>query len=234
MKTSRNLKIVAPILSVLALSACQITSPWAQKEQIEPEPNTRLSLESFNGHQDPALLNHWARDPHRFLNQQNRHIRSDTRLAISDYVEAMAIKLIKNMRYVTDKTPVAVASFVPVDSNLEETNLFGIHLAESFQHQAMVLGLSVVDYKATGTIRVTETGDFALSRDIDELRQWHPIEYVLTGTFTYKDNGVEVVARVVGIESRAIVASAQGFIPHNVAQQLMSSKQKDGIKLVKE
>ncbi|EWH09939.1 lipoprotein [Catenovulum agarivorans DS-2] len=227
-------KIITPFVSLLALSACQITTPWQAQDSIEAQTDKTLLLENFNGHQDPALLNHWARDPHRFLNQQNSHIRSDTRLAISDYVEAMAIKLIKNMRYVTDKTPVAVASFVPVDSNLEETNLFGIHLAESFQHQAMVLGLSVVDYKATGTIRVTETGDFALSRDIDELRQWHPIEYVLTGTFTYKDNGVEVVARMVGIESRAIVASSQGFIPHNVAQQLMSSKQKDGIKLVKE
>ncbi|WP_149865446.1 FlgO family outer membrane protein [Catenovulum maritimum] len=230
--------------AIMSLSACQSLNDWYQdqvlvenempKEAVAPtEQENRLTLEAFNGHQDPALLNHWARDPHKYLNNYNQHIRSDTRLSVSDYVEAMSIKLVKSMRYVTDKTPIAVASFVPVDSNLEQTNLLGIHLAESFQHQAQVLGLSVIDYKSTGTIRVTETGDFALSRDIDELRQWHPIEYILTGTFSYKDTGVEVHARVVGIESRSIVASAQGFIPNSVAQELMPSMVKDGIKLVK-
>ncbi|MER2492038.1 FlgO family outer membrane protein [Catenovulum sediminis] len=226
----KKIIIVASVWALL--TGCETLQQWKQAKIKPEQTNDELILENFQGHHDTAMLSHWARDPHRYINQANQHIRSDSRLSISDYVEAMAIKLVKNMRYVTDKTPVAVASFVPVDSNLEETNLFGIHLAESFQHQAQVLGLSVIDYKATGTIRVTETGDFALSRDIDELRQWHPIEYVLTGTFTQKDNGVEVVARVVGIESRAVVASAQGFIPSSVATQLMPTMKKDGIKLV--
>ncbi|MCU4676443.1 FlgO family outer membrane protein [Catenovulum sp. 2E275] len=217
---------------VLALTACQSITDW-QANETEQQTDQQLSLQNelFNGHQDAAHLNQWARNPHSYINQVTAHTRSDSSLSISDYVESMSLKLVKNMRYVTDKTPVAVTSFVAVDSNLEETNLLGKHLAESFQHNMQNLGLSVIDYKATGTIRVTESGDFALSRDIDELRHNHPIEYVLTGTFTYKDNGVDIYARVIGVESRAVVASAQGFIPSAVAEQLIPAKQRAGINL---
>mgnify|MGYP000082528531 CR=1 FL=1 len=229
------MKKLAIASGALLIAGCQSFSTWqAQKQmnetqEIQPE---NLQHELFNGHQDAAYVNQWARNPHAYLNQVTSHIRSEASLNISDYVEAMSLRLVKNMRYVTDKTPIAITSFVPIDSNLEQTNLFGNHLAEGFQHNMQNLGLSVIDYKATGTIRVTQTGDFAFSRDIDELRHDHPIEFILTGTFTHKEEGVEVYARVIGVESRAVVASSQGLIPRAVAEQLISTKQKSGINLV--
>ncbi|WP_111977300.1 FlgO family outer membrane protein [Algibacillus agarilyticus] len=236
-----KIMMLGVLTSPFIFTACQTTDEWFSADTQGGQPSLQMvqqqektiQSEAFAGHKDAQLLNHWARDPHQYLTQYHNNIASDGNLKISDYVESLAIKLVKNMRYVTDKTPIAVASFVPVDSNLEETNLLGLHLAENFMHEAQQLGLSVIDYKSTGTIRVTETGDFSLSRDIDELRQWHPIEYVLTGTFTLNDRGIEVHARVVGIESRAVVASAQGFIPHSATQQLKQYNKKDGISLTK-
>ncbi|WAJ69434.1 FlgO family outer membrane protein [Catenovulum adriaticum] len=221
--------------SVLTLAGCHSIAKWQQKNadtNQSAEKQAQLNDEIFNGHQDAEYTNYWARSPHAYLNKKTAHLRSDTQLDISDYVEAMSMRLIKNMRYVSDKTPIAVTSFVPIDSNLEQSNLLGMHLAESFQHNMQNLGLSVIDYKATGTIRVTDQGDFSLSRDIDELKHNHPIEYILTGTFTYKDTGIDIYARVIGVESRAIVASSQGVIPTAVAEQLISSKQNSGISLV--
>lgn len=230
------------MMAAIALTGCTSMDTWytdtkqdakAQSLSIYGKQQQMQSNEAFGGHQDAQMVSRWASDPHAYMTNYHSNIGGGTQLAISDYVEKMAVKLIKNMRYVTHKTPVAVASFVPVDSNLEETTLVGLHLAENFMHQAQELGLSVIDYKSTGTIRVTEDGDFAFSRDIDELRHWHPIEYVLTGTYTRKENGIEVHARVVGIESRALVASTQGFIPYSVSEQLVPYKKKDGIKLIK-
>lgn len=220
--------------SMLTLAGCHSVAKWQQQQSTNSNQSSAAQLndEVFNGHQDAEHTDYWARSPHAYLNKKTAHLREDIQLNISDYVEAMSMRLIKNMRYVSDKTPIAVTSFVPIDSNLEQSNLLGMHLAESFQHNMQNLGLSVIDYKATGTIRVTDDGDFSLSRDIDELKHNHPIEYILTGTFTYKDTGIDIYARVIGVESRAIVASSQGVIPMAVAEQLMSSQQSSGISLV--
>ncbi|MCV5976098.1 FlgO family outer membrane protein, partial [Escherichia coli] len=62
-------------------------------------------------------------------------------------------------------------------------------------------------------IQVTQQCDFALSRDWQALAQEQQIHYVLTGTMLRQGGGVLVNARVVGMQSRVVVATAQGFLP---------------------
>ena len=81
-------------------------------------------------------------------------------------------------------------------------------------------------------MRVTASGDFVLSRDFLELPSKLPVEYVLLGTMTKHQDGVLVNARIVGISSKAVVGSAQGFLPASITQSINNSGQKDGIKLV--
>ncbi|WP_037368052.1 FlgO family outer membrane protein, partial [Salinivibrio costicola] len=80
-------------------------------------------------------------------------------------------------------------------------------------YQMQSRGFTVVDFKSTGAIRVTEEGDFTISRDWKELDPEQQIDYVLTGTMLRQGGGVLVNARVIGMESRVVVASAQGFLP---------------------
>ncbi|NTS75410.1 hypothetical protein HR060_00910 [Catenovulum sp. SM1970] len=228
------------LLAVLALAGCESTGWYSDETPESPETmesymaeQSEQSDEVFLGHKDGEQLGRWARDPHKYLNNYHANVHAGSTLKVSDYVETMATRLVKSMRFVNQQTPIAVASFVPMDSDLEETNLVGLHLAENFVHEAQQLGLSVIEYKSTGTIRVTSKGDFALSRDVDELRQWHPIEYVLTGTYTSTLDGMEIHAKVIGLESRAVVASAQGFIPQTVVSQIKPYNHKDGVKLSK-
>lgn len=150
---------------------------------------------------------------------------------LSDYTEQLTMKLIENMRYVTDRAPIAVTSFVNLDNNLQTTSIFGNQLAESFISELQEFGLSVVDYKHTGAIRVTDKGDFSFSRDRSELSNYPAIEYVLSGTLTYNNRGVIINARLVGNESKVVVATAKGFIPHFVVNSLYSSKRRDGVML---
>lgn len=158
---------------------------------------------------------------------------------IGDYVRNMAQDLVSNMEYVTERTPVAITHFSLIDSDLRITNLLGQQMAESFVHEFHKFRMPVVEFKATQYIRVTETGDFVLSRDFLDLKNNTPIEYVLTGTMTKHQGGYIVNARMLGMQSNVIVASAQSFIPYYIVDALIpsgSSKQGeivDGVRIIR-
>ncbi len=158
---------------------------------------------------------------------------------VGDYVRNMAQDLVSNMEYVTERTPVAVTHFSLIDSDLKETNLLGYQIAESFTHEFHKFRMPVVEFKATQFIRVTDTGDFVLSRDFLDLTSTTPIQYVLTGTMTKHQGGYIVNARMLGMESNVIVASSQMFIPFYVVDALIPSESSktaeivDGVRLIR-
>jgi len=154
-----------------------------------------------------------------------------TNKLLSDYTEQFAMKLIENMKYVTERSPIAVTSFVNLDNNLQTTSIFGNQLAESFINELQEFGLSIVDFKHTGAVHVTPNGDFSFSRDGHQLNHYPTIEYVLSGTLTYNNRGVIVNARIIGTKSKIVVASAKGFIPNFVVDSLYSKRRRDGISL---
>ena len=134
------------------------------------------------------------------------------RHAINDVVKGLAFQMLESSAFVTAKTPVAIASFVNL-KDLESTNWLGNQLSESFIHELQRHGLIVVDFKTTGHIRVTEGGDYVFSRDWKELPERQIIDYVVTGTMMEQEGGVMVNARMIGMQSRVVVATAQSFIP---------------------
>jgi TolB-like protein len=156
---------------------------------------------------------------------------------IGDYVKNMAQDLISNMEYVNNKTPIGVTHFALLDTDLQKTDLLGRQMAESFVHELHKFRVPVIDFKATEYIRITDDGDFVLSRDYLELSSSLPIEYVLTGTMTKHQGGVLVNARILGMESRAVVATAQMLVPFYVVDALIPSDgsqqngMRDGVRL---
>lgn len=153
---------------------------------------------------------------------------------IGDYVQNMAQDLISNMEYVTDKTPVGVTHFALTDSDLNKTNLLGYQIAESFIHELHKFRIPVMDFKATDYIRVTETGDFILSRDFLELKHKMPMQYILTGTMTKHQGGYLVNARILGLQTKAVVATSQMLVPFYVVDALLPTEggRMDGISLM--
>lgn len=153
---------------------------------------------------------------------------------VGDYVQNMTQDLVSNMEYITDKTPVGVTNFALIDSNLQKSNLLGFQLTESFMHELHKFRIPVIDFKATDYIRVTEQGDFLLSRDFLELTEQTPIEYILTGTLTKHQGGYIVNARILGLKSKAVVASAQMLMPFYVVDALLPSEHNlvDGVQLI--
>jgi len=160
--------------------------------------------------------------------------QDDKRLVknINHYVRGIMHGLVDNLQYVSNKTPIGVASFVFVDSQLDKTSILGQQISESFMHEIHQFGIPVVDYKVTDFVRVTNDGDFIFSRNVNELADRISIDYILSGTIVKHQGGYLINARIIGLESKAIVASAQGFIPNNVAEALTNFQQDSGVLLI--
>jgi len=152
--------------------------------------------------------------------------------AISDVVKGLTYQMLESSSFVNPKTPIAVASFVELE-NLESTNWLGNQIAENFIHELQRHGLVVIDYKTTGHIRVTAEGDYVFSRDWKELPERQIIDYVVTGTMMEQGNGVMINARMIGMQSRVVVATAQSFIPNWVIGEQINQDEniriKDGL-----
>lgn len=152
--------------------------------------------------------------------------------AINDVVKGLAYQMLESSSFVTPQTPIAVASFVNL-KDLETTNWLGNQLSENFVHELQRHGLIIVDFKTTGHIRVTKEGDYVFSRDWKELPERQIIDYVVAGTMMEQDGGVMVNARMIGMQSRVVVATAQSFIPSWVLGDELSQREnvrmKDGM-----
>ena len=158
------------------------------------------------------------------------HYQGDKRLLqsvgnrqhITAYVKNLAQDLIGNMANINQKTTVGVTHFSRLEGDLNQTSLLGLQIAESFMHELHSYRIPVVDYKATEFVRVTEDGDFLLSRDFLELEHKIPINFVLTGTMTKHTGGVLVNARIINMDNKVLVASSQALIPNHVVDSLVS------------
>ena len=152
--------------------------------------------------------------------------------AINDLVKGLAYQMLESSAFVNAKTPVAVASFVNLN-DLESTNWLGNQIAESFVHELQRHGLVVIDFKTTGHIRVTQEGDYVFSRDWKELPERQIIDYIVAGTMMEQEDGIIINARMIGIQSHVVVATAQSFIPMWVLGEEKSHsenvKMKDGM-----
>ena len=116
----------------------------------------------------------------------------------------------KSLSTLTD--PIAVASFVDLDT-LQDTNWMGQQIEESFIYELNRRGEVVVDFKLTGSIKVTPQGDFVLSRNYKELSPRLPISRILVGTFSRNSKGVLVNARIIDMRTKMVETTAQSLIP---------------------
>jgi flagellar H-ring protein FlgO len=139
-------------------------------------------------------------------------LMASPRHTLNFFVESMTKDLMDSNTSVTARSPIAVTSFVDLQ-NMDTTNWLGNSVSEGFINQLQQRGFKVVDYKTTGSIQVTQQGDFAFSRDWKDLAEEQDIQFVLTGTMLRQEGGVIVNARVVGMKTRIVVATAQGFLP---------------------
>ena len=112
-------------------------------------------------------------------------------------------------------SPIAVTSMVNL-SSLESTSPIGQQISEDFVHELHRRGEVVLDYKITGSIKVTPEGDFTMSRDWTELSKRIPAGRVLTGTMSRNELGMVLNMRIINMRTRMVEATSQGFVPNEM------------------
>lgn len=185
----------AVIMAPLLLTACQNTQPQPQAP-MTPQFMTGKSYDRWGpGGAAPSVL--------------------------TDLVSFMADQLAVNKDFANvQSTPIAVTSFVNME-NLDETNKLGMQISEDMIHEMQVRGFKIVDFKTMGSIRVNERGDFSFSRRLEDLTHQYRINYVLTGTYTGFPEGVMVNARLIDLQSKVVMSSAQAFLPTDDVEGVM-------------
>lgn len=133
-------------------------------------------------------------------------------ILLSEYVEQMAMDL-RTKYSAPDDQAVSVASFVPLDTSLQNATVLGNQISEYFINELKSVNIPVSDHKVMGTIKISANGDFAMSRQIYELKRNINIGYVLTGTLIENSKGVIVNARIVSLSNNRVVASSSKLIP---------------------
>lgn len=211
-----NLSAVLGLTTGLVIAGCAANKVLPEDRRSMP---VRLADNKFQSTSAPMRSMVGNGQPHGLVNKN-----------INDYVRGVMHQLMGNLQYVNNSTPIGVSSFVFLDSNLKQTSLLGHQIAESFIHEIHQSGIPVIDFKTMDFIRVTAQGDFIFSRDFLELQSAVPIQYILTGTLVRHQGGYLLNARIIGLVSKAVVASAQGFIPHRIVNSLTGNDGTDGIR----
>lgn len=210
------------------LVGCNLTQDKIEDVDVQQEIVTKSSAHDSNIYSQrySALLDEKNSLANRYKNSKTTNNRT-----VNHYARGLTQELIGNLKYVNTTTPIAITNFVFIEQQYNNSNLLGHQLSESFMHEFHKFGIPIIDFKTTDFIRVTPGGDFILSRDFIELTPGLPIQYVVVGTFAKQNNGYLVNARIVGVKSKAIVATAQSFIPEYVISSLNHSSKKPAVKL---
>lgn len=134
---------------------------------------------------------------------------------LADYAGELAVQLFAAMHYKAPQQAVAITSFVQFDASLAQAGALGNQLAEHMFVKLQQLGIPVSDVKLGRQIRVTATGDFVLNRGqyLDEEQQ---PKLVLAGTMLRDNAGMVINARIMNLQTKAVLSSAQVHIPNFV------------------
>jgi TolB-like protein len=145
---------------------------------------------------------------------------SQTHKRLNDYASQLAMELMDNATRLTQQDMVGVTSFVRLNESLGDSTVLGNQLSEYLIAELQDFGLAIVDFKMAGGVTVTPYGDFVLSRKANALAKQVSMDHVVTGTIIEDDRGVRINARIVSMQNKQVVASANIYIPAFIVTDL--------------
>ncbi|WP_299495054.1 FlgO family outer membrane protein [uncultured Shewanella sp.] len=100
-------------------------------------------------------------------------------------------------------------------NELTQTNPLGLALQDSLMTGLQQRQFTVIDANMSHNIQITPTGDFMLSRDWKQLPASLMVDHALVSTMSVTSEGVILNVRLLNIDSRRLVSSAQAFFSDN-------------------
>ena len=208
-------------LALTGLTACSQTPPAAK---VVPENAVTMRGELAR---EQRILEQQAFS----VQSAPQHFRQTPLVTLDNYARNLVHELMANHHRVEEQAMVAVTDLAFVESDLQQGSVFSNHLSEAIIYDLHLFGVPVLDFKVTDYIRVTDKGDFVLSRDFSELSAELPIKYVVTGTITTHQAGVMLNARLIQIDSKRVISAARTFVPAAVYNAILQQKHDAILKL---
>lgn len=106
--------------------------------------------------------------------------------------------------------PVIVAPFVSLD-DLKETSGFGRLLSEGLIHELQVRRWNVVDFKLIN--RSSSNWEINDKGDILKISEQYKAGHIVTGTYTMANEKIFVNAKILDIETAAVISTGQAVLP---------------------
>jgi TolB-like protein len=119
---------------------------------------------------------------------------------------------IDNKKY--SAAPAIVTSFASLD-NLKKTSSIGRIISENLIHELQVRKWDILDIRLVKDMIMTDSGEFSLSRDFNQLRNTYKVSCIITGTYSTAGRNIIVNARVIDMDTGTVVSSAQTTMPLN-------------------
>ncbi|SNY55860.1 hypothetical protein SAMN06297280_3000 [Arsukibacterium tuosuense] len=193
----------------LFISGCSML-PFSQHD---PSQNPQLSSETPYIITEPG-----SRSQSTEPDYQLRAYPASSRLYAShkqldDYVAELAMQLYHNSAMPMVNATVAVAGFAELTPARNTLHPLGNDLAERFLQQLPRYGVTMVDHKLTGGLKLTADGDAVFSNRTGQITANQQIDYVLSGTVQHSQRGAMVNVRIMHLKNKTILASASQLIP---------------------
>lgn len=135
---------------------------------------------------------------------------------LDDYVAELAMQLYQSSATPIADATVAVAGFAELTPSRHTLHPLGNALAERFLQQMPRYGVTMVDHKLTGGIKLTADGDAVFSNRAGQVAANQQIDYVLSGTVQHSQRGAQVNVRIMNLKNKTVLASASQLIPQFV------------------
>lgn len=142
----------------------------------------------------------------------NRHTKKDAVMAAGSYlVDTLEKNLAKSL---PESEPLLVASLVDVD-DMGTSSTFGRLMAELLSARLTQKGYKIIEMKLRkkSVYIEEESGEFLLSRDVQEISRAQKAPVVLVGTYAEGFDAVYVNARLVRTDDGVVLSSAYCGIP---------------------
>ena len=218
-------KLLLITVALFVLQGCKIVLPSSSKVKEEPvsEPNDEYlyyyvahsysrAVRGENGLVTDAVSGvPTESNTYRHAYGQN----GEKSLILTEIVSKMADQLLYSFPRKYYNEPIALTSMVDLN-NLKGTNWLGQTISEQFIHELNIRKLHVIDFKLTGNIKLTEQGEFALTRDWKKLNKNVDVQRILTGTMSRNEEGIILNVRIVNANTNIVESTSSAFIPHNI------------------
>jgi TolB-like protein len=125
-------------------------------------------------------------------------------------IDEIANHLLLNINARKQKhSKIVITSLVNLDE-FEQTSKFGRTVAESLINELHYRKFKVIDFRATEALSINETGEFALTRNIDKLKDEMPEALILVGTYSILDkNRLVINTRIVNNFTSDVISTSR-------------------------